>query len=55
MQLEEAAEWVGISPRHLRGLVAERKVGHYKIGGRLVFSVRDLEALLARYRREALR
>ena len=55
MPLEEAAEWLGITPRHLRRLVAERKVSHYRIGGRLIFAVPDLEALLARSRREALR
>jgi excisionase family DNA binding protein len=55
MPLEEAAEWLGITPRHLRRLVAERKVSHYRIGGRLIFAVPDLEALLARCRRETLR
>jgi excisionase family DNA binding protein len=55
MPLEEAAEWLGITPRHLRRLVAERRVSHFRIGGRLIFAVPDLEALLARSRREALR
>jgi excisionase family DNA binding protein len=54
MQLEAAAAWVGISPRHLRRLVQERRVAHYRVGGRLVFDVRDLNALLERSRREAL-
>jgi excisionase family DNA binding protein len=39
MQLEEAAAWLGVSERHLRRLVAERKVSHYRIGGRLVFGL----------------
>ena len=50
MQLEEATDWLGISPRALRRLVAERKVAHYRVGGRLIFAVPDLETLLARCR-----
>jgi Helix-turn-helix domain len=55
MPLEPAAKFVGITPRHLRNLVAQRKVAHFRIGGRLVFAVADLEVLLERCRREAIR
>lgn len=55
MGLAAAAEYVGISDRHLRRMVQERKIDHYRVGGRLVFDVRDLEELLARCRREAIR
>jgi excisionase family DNA binding protein len=55
MGLPAAAEYVGISERHLRRMVQERKIDHYRVGGRLVFDVRDLEELLARCRREAIR
>jgi excisionase family DNA binding protein len=56
LTLEPAAKFLGITPRHLRRLVQERRVGHSKIGGRLVFDVeRDLEPLLEKTRREALR
>jgi hypothetical protein len=56
LALGPAAEFLGITPRHLRRLVQERRVGHSKIGGRLVFDVeRDLEPLLERTRREAVR
>jgi excisionase family DNA binding protein len=50
-----AAEFLGISPRHLRRLVQDRRIAHAKIGGRLVFDERDLEELLERGRREAIR
>jgi excisionase family DNA binding protein len=52
-QLADAADYLGISQRHLRRLVQERRVAHSKIGARLVFDGRDLDELLARSRREA--
>ena len=56
LSLEPAAEFLGISSRHLRRLVQERRVGHAKIGGRIVFDVeRDLAPLLEQSRREATR
>jgi excisionase family DNA binding protein len=56
LALEPAAQFLGISARHLRRLVQERRISHSKIGGRLVFDVeRDLNPLLERSRREAIR
>ncbi len=56
LRLEPAADFLGISPRHLRRLVQERRIGHAKIGGRLIFDVeRDLAPLLEQSRREAIR
>jgi excisionase family DNA binding protein len=53
LALPEAASWLGITERHLRRLVQERRVSHHKLGGRLVFDLRDLDELLASSRREA--
>ena len=48
-----AAEWLGTSERHVRRLVQERRITHYKLGGRLLFDLRDLDEALAQTRREA--
>jgi hypothetical protein len=44
-----------LTERYLRRLVAERRIAFHKIGGRLVFAVADLDALVAAHRVEALR
>lgn len=44
----EAAEYLGLSVRQLKRVVASRRVRHYKLGGHHVsFDVSDLDAYLA--------
>ncbi|MGC9961152.1 MAG: helix-turn-helix domain-containing protein [Acidimicrobiales bacterium] len=54
LNIAQAAGYLGLSVRHLRRLVQERRLSHYKVGGRLVFEPRDLDALLSKSRREAV-
>jgi excisionase family DNA binding protein len=46
LDLVEASSYLHRSPTYLRRLVARREVRHYKVGGRLLFDVADLDALL---------
>jgi excisionase family DNA binding protein len=50
-----AAERLGLSERHVRRLIFERRLAHYKVGSRIVLSAEDCEAFLASQRREAIR
>lgn len=49
------AEYLGISERHLRRLIQERRIPHFKIGSRVILSSDDCESFLEKARREALR
>ena len=51
----EAAKYLGTSVRHLRRLIAERRVASYRLSGRVLLDLDDLDELLARGRREASR
>jgi excisionase family DNA binding protein len=51
--IPEAAEYLGTSVRHLRRLIAERRVVSYRLGGRVLLSPDDLDQLLTSGRREA--
>jgi len=55
LSVPDAADYAGLSLRHLRRLIQERRVAHYKVGGRIVISPDDLDSLLEQCRREALR
>lgn len=44
-QAVEQREW--LTERYLRRLVAERRVSFAKVGGKLVFDLDDLDALIA--------
>lgn len=44
-QLLEAAPW--LTERWVRSLVARRELPHYKVGGRLLFKLADVEAVVA--------
>ncbi len=46
VSIGEAAALIARSERHLRRLVAERRVRFYKVGRSIRFDVADLEALL---------
>jgi excisionase family DNA binding protein len=50
-----AAEFLGLSERFVRRLIQERRLTHYKIGSRILFDERDLNAFLTASRREAVR
>jgi excisionase family DNA binding protein len=50
-----AAAYLGTSVRHVRRLVAERRLTSYRLGGKVLLSPDDLDRLLERGRREALR
>ena len=43
---EEAAEYLGTTPRHLRRLVSDHQLSRYKVGGRNRFADVDLDAWL---------
>ena len=44
----DAAEYLGTSPRHVRRLVTDHSLTHYKIGGRIHFADVDLDLWLER-------
>jgi excisionase family DNA binding protein len=50
-----AAERLGTTPRHIRRLIQERRIPHYKVGSKIVLSADDCDAFLKQARREALR
>lgn len=35
LSIVEAAEYLGTSPRHVRRLVTDHSLSHYKVGGRI--------------------
>ncbi len=52
LSVNEVAPYLGISPFTVRRWVAQRKIVFFKVGGRIVFDRRDIDALLARSRVE---
>ena len=50
-----AAERLGTTPRHVRRLIQERRIPHYKVGAKVVLSADDCDKFLEQARREALR
>jgi excisionase family DNA binding protein len=46
LTIVEAAEYLGTSPRHIRRLVSDHALSHYKVGGRVRFADVDLDAWL---------
>ena len=44
LNLDQAAELLGVRPGYLRRLVRERRIPHHKIGKFLRFGAGDLEA-----------
>jgi excisionase family DNA binding protein len=50
MNLAEVAERLGVNQRHVRRLVAERRIPYLKWGHRLRFDPDELEACLDRAR-----
>ena len=47
MTVTEASKRIGISPSKLYQLVANRKIAHYRVGGKIIFHDDDIAAFLA--------
>jgi excisionase family DNA binding protein len=43
VKIDTAAEYLGVTVRHVRQLVAANKVIHYKVGGSLRFKLSELD------------
>ena len=43
LDVQGASEYLGTAPRFIRRVVFERRIPHYKVGGRLRFNRRDLD------------
>ena len=54
LYLEEAADYIGANPRHLRTLIQERRIPHYVVARRIRFLASDLDEYLATLRRPAV-
>jgi excisionase family DNA binding protein len=52
MTFEEAAEWLGTTPRHMRRLVLERRIAYRKLGRFVRFHPDDLAEYVAAQRVE---
>jgi excisionase family DNA binding protein len=55
LTVEQAAERLGTSPRFVRRLVFERRIAYVKLGRHVRIAARDLDALVAAGRVQALR
>lgn len=51
MDLQTVARRLGTTERHLRRLVAERRIPHVKVGGLLRFDAREIDEWLDAHRR----
>lgn len=49
LSVSEAARYIGISERNLRGLIAERKIPFVRIRRRIVFRLVDLDRWIAEH------
>ena len=52
LDVNRAAQYLGVSATFIRRLVAERRLVHYKVGGRVMFRGADLEQFIDEGRRE---
>lgn len=46
LTIEGAAQYLGTTARHVRRLVADHSLSHYRVAGRIRFSDVDLDAWL---------
>lgn len=46
LTIEQLAEWLGITVRHVRRLVAERRIPYYKVGRLVRFDSEEIKAWL---------
>jgi excisionase family DNA binding protein len=54
LRIEEAAEVLGMSVRHVRRLVAERRIAFHRLGRSVRIAPADIEAYLAASRVEPI-
>lgn len=52
LDVRAAANYLGVSTSFIRNLVAQRSVVHYKVGGRLLFRIEDIDQLVDRNKRD---
>jgi len=55
LDLAQAAKYLGTSERHVRRLWQERRIAGVKVGRRVRFTRRDLDAFIEKNRYEAAR
>ncbi len=56
LSIAQAAEYLGVNVRFMRRLIAERRIRHYKLGGKLIrFAVADLDDFVRTGVREVAR
>lgn len=52
LSIKQAAEYMGLSTKTLYRFVLERRLGHYKIGSRILIRQEDVEEFLGQCRIE---
>jgi excisionase family DNA binding protein len=52
LDVNRAASYLGVSTSLIRNLVAQRRVVHYKLGGRVMFRREDIDQFVAQNKRE---
>lgn len=50
VQIDAAGRYIGRTKRTMRQLVAQRRITYYKVGGRLLFDLDDLDRFLDAHR-----
>ena len=51
LDIDGVADYLGVSVRHVRRLVAERRIPHIKWGSKLHFDPDEIDAWIDRHRR----
>jgi excisionase family DNA binding protein len=52
LDVNGAAAYLGLSTGFIRRLIAERRIAHYKLGGRVMLGKADLDSFIAENKRE---
>ena len=50
----EAAEYLRVTERYLRGLMKQKKVPFFKFEGKVLFKISELDSMLEKYKKESL-
>lgn len=50
----EAAEYLRISERNLRGLIKQNKIPFYKLEGKVLFKISELDSMVEKNKKESL-
>ena len=50
----EAAEYLRVTERYLRALMKQKKVPFYKLEGKILFKISELDSMLEKYKKESL-